>query len=117
MSENTGKNYLESLLNRKLHCTVTDGRVFQGILMCTDRDGSAILNDTWEYRPASSPSLHESTACASTGAMAGSDADAAGRSVRNGAADVSEKRFVGLVVVPGKHTTRVRLVNDDAAYS
>lgn len=44
------KSFLTSLLNRQLHFTVSDGRVFKGTLMCTDKDGSAVLDDTYEYR-------------------------------------------------------------------
>lgn len=44
------KDFLSSLLNRQLHLTVTDGRVFKGTFVCTDRDGSAILSETHEWR-------------------------------------------------------------------
>lgn len=74
------KEFLKSLLNRQMHITVSDGREFRGQLMCTDKDGSAILNETYEHKGDS-------------------------------------KRFVGLVVIPGKHARKVELLDDDAAYS
>lgn len=47
---NEDKLFLQALLNRELHITVSDGRIFRGTFMCTDKDGSAILAETHEYR-------------------------------------------------------------------
>ncbi|ORY81597.1 hypothetical protein BCR37DRAFT_348101 [Protomyces lactucae-debilis] len=44
------KAFLHDLLNQTLRMTVSDGRSFVGNFMCTDRDASVILSDTWEYR-------------------------------------------------------------------
>lgn len=48
--QSEGKTFLKSLLDRQMHFTVTDGRVFKGTFVCTDNDGSAILSETYEYR-------------------------------------------------------------------
>lgn len=92
----SGKIFLESLLNRQLHFTVSDGRIFKGTFVCTDKDGSAILSDTYEHRGSESelvtcfPVIDECS---------------------------GDKRYVGLVVLPGKHIKQVELVNDNDIYT
>ena len=89
--------YLTSLLNKFLHVHISDGRMFVGQLKCTDRDRNIILALTQEYRPPSQQAIeraaHES----------------------DGKAKVKldmQKRFVGLIVVPGQYIDKVEVEDE-----
>lgn len=73
--------YLTQLLNRTLHVHTADGRMFVGQLKCTDNERNLILAMTHECR--------QPSAQRASGDM--------------------KKRFVGLVVVPGQHITKIEL--------
>ncbi|KAK2767600.1 hypothetical protein FQN54_003758 [Arachnomyces sp. PD_36] len=72
--------YLKSLLGRTLRIHTTDTRLFVGAFKCSDNDRNIILGGTYEYRYPD-PSTD---------------------------ADITS-RFIGLVVVPGQHITKIEL--------
>lgn len=89
--------YLTSFLNKTLRIHISDGRVFVGQLKCTDRERNIILAMTHEYRQPSQADLQH----------------AAEQHFRDGKegnvkADM-KKRFVGLVVVPGKYVEKIEV--------
>jgi small nuclear ribonucleoprotein (snRNP)-like protein len=93
----TASAYLESLLNRTLHLHTTDGRMFAGQMKCTDPERNIILSMTHEYRQPSAADIK----------LAAERHEKAGKS-GNVKVDM-KKRFVGLVVVPGKYITKIEV--------
>ena len=87
--------YLSTLLSRTLHIHTADGRMFVGELKCTDPERNIILSMTYEYRQ---PSQTDVKLAAERHERAGLDG--------NVKVDM-KKRFVGLVVVPGKYIERI----------
>lgn len=77
-------SYLSSLVDKELGIHITDTRIFVGRMKCTDRERNIVLSNTFEYRQP--PGKSEPVAMAHM-----------------------LKRFVGLVVVPGEHITKVEL--------
>lgn len=90
-------NYLTSLLNRTLHIHIDDGRLFVGQLQCTDHERNIILAMTHEYR---SPSAVDVQLAAQRHESEGQKG--------NVKVDM-RKRFVGLVVVPGRVIQKVEV--------
>jgi small nuclear ribonucleoprotein (snRNP)-like protein len=88
--------YLTSLLNKFLHVHISDGRMFVGQLKCTDRDRNIILALTHEYREPSQKDVER--------AMKESD----GRVKVKVKVDM-QKRFVGLIVVPGQYIEKIEV--------
>jgi len=89
--------YLSTLLNRVLHIHITDGRMFVGEMKCTDPERNIILSMTHEYRQ---PSQADVKLAAERHTRAGLEG--------NVKVDM-KKRFVGLVVVPGKYITKIEV--------
>jgi len=87
--------YLSTFLNRTLHLHTTDGRMFAGQMKCTDPERNIILSMTHEYRQPSTADIQ----------LAAQRHERAGKS-GNVKVDL-KKRFVGLVVVPGKYITKI----------
>jgi small nuclear ribonucleoprotein (snRNP)-like protein len=86
--------YLTSLLNKFLHIHISDGRVFVGQLKCTDRERNIILALTYEYREPSQKDIER----------------AAQENQGGGKVKVDmRKRFVGLIVVPGKYIEKIEV--------
>lgn len=85
--------YLDSLLNKTLHLHTSDGRVFVGQMKCTDNELNIILSMTYEYRRS-----------VAGGDVVGSTTPAGNAEGEGGA---MKKRFVGLVVVPGRFVERI----------
>ncbi|KAK5631572.1 hypothetical protein RRF57_007286 [Xylaria bambusicola] len=83
--------FLRSLLNKILRIQVTDGRLFTGTFKCTDTDSNVVISNTFEYRHPSQREIAEAASAAAD------DANAASVKV-----DMTS-RYLGLVVVPGKH--------------
>ncbi|OBT90983.1 hypothetical protein VE02_00236 [Pseudogymnoascus sp. 03VT05] len=84
------KDYLNGLLNKSLRVTTTDKRMFLGEFKCTDSDRNMILAHTYEYRLPSESALPQAS----------------------GAGSVTlemTSRYLGLVVVPGEHITKIEL--------
>jgi small nuclear ribonucleoprotein (snRNP)-like protein len=94
----TAKTYLTSLLNRTLHLHTTDGRTFAGQLKCTDPERNIILSMTHEYRAPSAADIK----------LAAERHEKAGKSGDTFKVD-RKKRFVGLVVVPGRYIERIEV--------
>lgn len=91
--------YLTSLLNKFLHVYISDGRMFVGQLKCTDRDRNIILALTHEYRQPSQKAIER----------------AANESVGKGKVKVDmQKRFVGLIVVPGQYIEKIEIEEEPA---
>jgi small nuclear ribonucleoprotein (snRNP)-like protein len=93
----TASSYLSTFLNRTLHLHTTDGRMFAGQMKCTDPERNIILSMTHEYRPPSAADIE----------LAAERHEKAGKS-GNVKVDM-KKRFVGLVVVPGKYITKIEV--------
>ncbi|KAL4910893.1 hypothetical protein BDW74DRAFT_3350 [Aspergillus multicolor] len=99
MDETKAVQYLESLIGRTLRVHATDTRVFVGLFKCTDAARNIILANTHEYR-------YPTTAAVQ---------DAASNAASESAQDLQKlklnmtSRFIGLVVVPGQHITRIEL--------
>ncbi|EME48353.1 hypothetical protein DOTSEDRAFT_161831 [Dothistroma septosporum NZE10] len=89
--------YLTSLLNRTLHLHTSDGRTFVGQLKCTDNERNIILAMTHEYREPSQQDIER--------AMSRHEVEG-GKGTFN--VDM-KKRFVGLVVVPGRFVTKIEV--------
>lgn len=90
--------YLTTLLNRTLHVHISDGRLFVGQLKCTDNERNIILAMTHEYRQPTQKDLERAAA------VAGEGRDGKGKVMVD-----MRKRFVGLVVVPGRFIEKVGL--------
>jgi N-alpha-acetyltransferase 38, NatC auxiliary subunit len=95
MEEAEAQYFLESLLDKTLHCTAIDGRLFTGTFRCTDNESNIILSNAFEYRmpsPAAEKAAIEKT-------------KATGQTSK---ADMTS-RFVGLIVVPGKQIAKIEV--------
>lgn len=102
-TSNDSTAYLTSFLNRTLHLHTNDGRMFAGQMKCTDNERNIILSMTYEYRKPSEQDVKLAAARHE-------------RAVREGARREHEKvkadmkkRFVGLVVVPGRYIEKIEL--------
>ncbi|EEP77481.1 conserved hypothetical protein [Uncinocarpus reesii 1704] len=89
-------SYLESLLNKTLRLHTSDTRLFVGIFKCTDNDRNIILANTYEYRYPTPAALNEAIRQQGQGESEVVTAD-------------MTTRFIGLVVVPGRHITKIEL--------
>ena len=111
-------HYLQSLIGRRLRITTTDSRMFAGAFKCTDhvcapslsswpqpskagvrhpdrvQDRNVVLSGTHEYRPPP-PAAVAATTLRSDG-------------TETARLDMSS-RYLGLVVVPGQHITRIEV--------
>jgi small nuclear ribonucleoprotein (snRNP)-like protein len=96
-SQTSATTYLSTFLNRTLHLHTTDGRMFAGQMKCTDPERNIILSMTHEYRQPSTQDIQ----------LAAQRHERAGKS-GNVKVDM-KKRFVGLVVVPGRYITRIEV--------
>jgi small nuclear ribonucleoprotein (snRNP)-like protein len=99
--------YLSTFLNRTLHVHTTDGRMFAGQMKCTDPERNIILSMTHEYRQPSAGDI----------ALAAERAGRSGSGIGSGSGSGSgktvkvdmKKRFVGLVVVPGRYIRKIEV--------
>ncbi|MCJ1292461.1 hypothetical protein MMC34_004012 [Xylographa carneopallida] len=111
MEVEQAKAYLRSLLNRVFHIYTTDNRMFVGEFKCTDNDRNIILSSAHEYRipalpsPASTiiSSNPTSTDAPSTSNLS-SDSNTTTITI-----DLSPPRYIGLIVVPGPHITKIEV--------
>ncbi|KAJ6171911.1 Ribonucleoprotein LSM domain eukaryotic/archaea-type [Penicillium chermesinum] len=97
-----GAQYLESLLGQVLRIHTTDSRIFVGLFKCTDAERNIILSNTLEYRPPTPSAVQEA---ALKEAQAREKAETKATTVKVNMTN----RFIGLVVVPGRHITRIEL--------
>ncbi|KAG8163594.1 hypothetical protein KVR01_006891 [Diaporthe batatas] len=93
MDKDEARGFLESLLNKQLRIHTTDERMFWGEFKCTDPDRNIVLAHTYEYRQPS-PEQRAKAAAASS-----ADATTIKMELTH--------RYLGLVVVPGEHITRI----------
>ncbi|KAK3675349.1 hypothetical protein LTR78_004859 [Recurvomyces mirabilis] len=91
------EEYLVGYLNSTLHIHITDGRMFVGQLKCTDNERNIILAMTNEYRQPSKQDVD-------LAALRHEERGASG----NVKVDM-KKRFVGLIVIPGRYITRMEV--------
>lgn len=89
--------FLRSLLNQILIVHTTDGRLFRGQFMCTDPDYNIVLSHTDEYRHPTARQVAEQAR----------QAERAGNQSKVVVNMVS--RYLGLVVVPGKHIVKIEV--------
>ncbi|PGH28106.1 hypothetical protein AJ80_00364 [Polytolypa hystricis UAMH7299] len=91
--------YLEALIGKTLRIHTTDTRIFVGTFKCTDNDRNVILATTHEYRYPTPSAVSKV-----------SNASANQQQTGDGVVKVDmTNRFIGLVVVPGQHITKVEL--------
>ncbi|KAL2136288.1 hypothetical protein VTI74DRAFT_4523 [Chaetomium olivicolor] len=95
--------YLQSLLNKNLRVTASDGRMFWGTFKCTDSESNLVLQHTYEYRQ---PTLQQITAAASKAEAAASGESSGNPSSGKVKLDMTS-RYLGLVVVPGKYIVKI----------
>lgn len=95
MDNESAVKYLESLLKRTFRAYTTDGRMFLGEFKCTDNESNIILAKTYEYRMPTEKAKREAI-----------EREQAGEG--SGKADMTS-RFLGLVVVPGRHITKLEV--------
>ncbi|KXL47347.1 hypothetical protein M433DRAFT_3340 [Acidomyces richmondensis BFW] len=91
------EQYLDRFINKTIHIHITDGRLFVGQLKCTDNERNIIMAMTYEYRQPSTADIHR----------AAEGHERAGKS-GNIKLDM-KKRFVGLVVIPGRFITQMEV--------
>lgn len=87
--------FVESLLNKTLHVTILDGRLFTGVFKCTDNESNIILGNSFEYRM---PSKAAEASARAEAAYTGKPAKANMTS-----------RFVGLIVIPGHQISKMEV--------
>lgn len=95
MDNTKATEYLETLLNKKLRVYTNDTRMFLGDFKCTDNECNVILSQSCEYRPPT-PSALKAAAQANTTSIASVKVD-------------MTSRFLGLIVVPGHHITKIEV--------
>ncbi|EQL01223.1 hypothetical protein G6O67_002140 [Ophiocordyceps sinensis] len=93
MDEDEAQAYLQSLLNKNLRVSTTDGRLFWGSFKCTDANKNVVLSHTYEYRQPSADALHRHLEETAEGTVT---------------VDMTS-RYLGLVVVPGHHIAKIEL--------
>lgn len=76
---------IEKWLNQRLRISITDGRSFEGWFKCVDRDCNIVLQGSEEFRDGA---IHLGSRLI-----------------------LDQQRFIGLIVVPGKHVVNVELIN------
>ncbi|ESZ92465.1 hypothetical protein SBOR_7128 [Sclerotinia borealis F-4128] len=127
------RTYLHSLLNKILLVHTTDNRMFRGEFKCTDSDLNIILSEVYEYRippsilesPATSPPSTSTSTTTSTSTVNphldhSTSPPPAPRSPTDPSQPLTSTptplspptlhpRWLGLVVVPGAHITRIEL--------
>ncbi|KAH9882407.1 hypothetical protein J1614_000643 [Plenodomus biglobosus] len=83
--------WLSQFIGKNLRIHASDGRVFAGQMKCTDKDRNIILALAHEYRAPSADTIRKTV-----------------EKSGGPAAQVTwNSRYVGLVVVPGHHITRI----------
>ncbi|EGD89592.1 hypothetical protein H112_03219 [Trichophyton rubrum D6] len=103
MERDEAREYLESLVDKVLRVHTSDSRVFVGLFKCTDNDRNMILSTTHEYRcPTESAPAEQASAEETEGP----------KTPCNEPLDFNTdmtRRFIGLVVIPGQHITKIEL--------
>ncbi|KAJ5735406.1 Ribonucleoprotein LSM domain eukaryotic/archaea-type [Penicillium malachiteum] len=103
MESEQAVQYLEGLIGRQLRVHTTDSRMFVGLFKCTDSERNIILANSYEYR-LPTPSAVQ--------AAAAKEAESWENNAAAKSATVKVNmthRFIGLIVVPGRHITKIEL--------
>lgn len=95
MDNTKATEYLELLLNKKLRVHANDRRMFIGDFKCTDNECNIILSQSYEYRPPTESAIKAATEASHDPGM----------TVK---LDMTS-RFLGLIVVPGQHITKIEV--------
>ncbi|KAF2022880.1 hypothetical protein EK21DRAFT_119301 [Setomelanomma holmii] len=91
MSNAEATFWLSQFLGKNLRVHASDGRIFGGQMKCTDKDRNIILALAHEYRAPSAEVIRKAV-----------------EESGNPSAPVPwNSRYVGLVVVPGQHITKI----------
>ncbi|CBY00213.1 hypothetical protein IAQ61_011143 [Plenodomus lingam] len=91
MNTEKSAHWLSQFIGKNLRIHASDGRVFAGQMKCTDKDRNIILALAHEYRAPSADVIRKTV-------------EESGES----AAQVPwNPRYVGLIVVPGHHITKI----------
>ncbi|KAJ5156227.1 Ribonucleoprotein LSM domain eukaryotic/archaea-type [Penicillium capsulatum] len=102
MDSKQAVQYLDGLLGRQLRVHATDSRMFVGIFKCTDAERNIILANSFEYR-FPTPSAIEAAAT-------GNESWEKTPATRGATVKVNmTSRLIGLIVIPGKHITKIEL--------
>ncbi|PLN75791.1 hypothetical protein BDW42DRAFT_32709 [Aspergillus taichungensis] len=101
MDANQAVQFLESLIGQTIRVHATDTRIFVGTFKCTDAARNIILGNTFEYRPPTPSAVRDAAASADTE----TSAEQASPNIKVN----MTSRFIGLVVVPGRHITQIEL--------
>ncbi|KAF9377278.1 hypothetical protein CPB97_010295 [Podila verticillata] len=94
---------LRSLLNRNTRIEITDGRLFVGQFMCIDHSKNIILAGAYESRPHGTATGTEAEAQETTGAAR------LAPDVGSNKKSDEDRRFVGLVMIPGHHIVKAEM--------
>lgn len=85
------KTIKETFLGKNTKITINDGRTFEGRFVCIDSEVNIILQGTYEYRIGNqSKSIESETSIV--------------------AETTPQKRWAGMVMIPGQHITNVEVV-------
>ncbi|KAF9888316.1 hypothetical protein FE257_008748 [Aspergillus nanangensis] len=103
MNENQAVQYLESMIGQTLRIHATDTRIFVGNFKCTDAARNIILGQTYEYRFPTPSAVHD--AAVETEKQESESSRVASPNLKVN----MTSRFIGLVVVPGQHITKIEL--------
>ncbi|KAL6706260.1 hypothetical protein ACN47E_005995 [Coniothyrium glycines] len=91
MDNEHATSWLSQFIGKNLRIHTADGRVFAGQMKCTDQDRNVILALAHEYRAPAVEAIRRAVANAG-----------------NSTTTVPwNSRYVGLVVVPGEHITKI----------
>ncbi|KAF3480631.1 uncharacterized protein GIQ15_05978 [Arthroderma uncinatum] len=103
MEKVEAREYLENLVDKVLRVHTSDSRAFVGLFKCTDNVGNPrFLSSTHEYRCPTEPAIQ------SVSSEEASSPKPASSEPFDITADMSS-RFIGLVVIPGQHITKIEL--------
>ncbi|KAL4887770.1 hypothetical protein BDV59DRAFT_189972 [Aspergillus ambiguus] len=101
MNENQAVQYLESLIGQTLRIHASDTRIFVGTFKCTDTARNIILGSTYEYRYPTPAVVRD--------AVADTEKDIKSAVAPPNVQVNMTSRFIGLVVIPGQHITKIEL--------
>src|SRR5271170_6345504 len=89
LTHEEGTSIITKWLNQRLRITITDTRIFEGWFKCVDRDCNIVLAGTQEFHDGPPPP----------------------HSLLPGNQQVDQERFIGLIVIPGKHVKNIELIH------
>ncbi|MCJ1386762.1 hypothetical protein MMC17_009888 [Xylographa soralifera] len=109
MEVEQAKSYLGSLLNRVFHIYTTDNRMFVGEFKCTDNDRNVILSSAHEYRIPAPPSAASTVVSSNRTSADETSTERPSGNTKTVTLDLSPPRYIGLIVVPGPHITKIEV--------